>query len=117
MQNSTNFNWGFTIQYSLPYFNANVAEIDNAFLKHLIPLTEFTFSTPVANFAPGGNVTTGTIQPGVMYLAGAYQVSLEAILPINSASGRGVGVVGELHFFLDDIFPNTLGKPIFGASR
>ncbi len=116
-QNSTNFNWGFTIQYSLPYFNANVAEIDNAFLKHLIPLTEFTFSKPVANFAPGGNVTTGTIQPGVMYLAGAYQVSLEAILPINSASGHGVGVVGELHFFLDDIFPNTLGKPIFGAGR
>ena len=24
----------------------------------------------------------------------------------------GVGVVGELHFFLDDIFPNSLGKPI-----
>jgi hypothetical protein len=31
---------------------------------------------------------------------------------MNSASGRGVGVVGELHFFLDDIFPNSLGKPI-----
>jgi len=22
-------------------------------------------------------------------------------------------VVGELHFFFDDIFPDTIGKPIF----
>jgi hypothetical protein len=116
-QNPQNFNWGFTIQYSLPYFNANVAQIDNAFLKRLIPLTEFTFSKPVVNFAPGGNVTTGTVQPGVMYLADTYQVSLEAILPINNASGRGVGVVGELHFFLDDLFPDTIGKPLFGANK
>jgi hypothetical protein len=116
-QNPQNFNWGFTIQYSLPYFNANVAQIDNAFIKRLIPLTEFTFSTPVANYAPQTNITTGAIQPGVMYLADTYQVSLEAILPINNASGRGVGVVGELHFFLDDMFPDTIGKPLFGASK
>jgi hypothetical protein len=37
----------------------------------------------------------------------------EAMIPLNSASGHGIGVVGELHFFFDDIFPNTLGKPIF----
>ncbi len=118
MQNSQNFNWGFTVQYSLPYYNANIAEIDNTFIKHLIPLTEFTFSKPVSNYAPGGDATTGTIQPGVMYLADTYQVSLEAILPMNSASGHGVGVVGELHFFLDDMFPNTaIGTPLFGASK
>jgi hypothetical protein len=35
------------------------------------------------------------------------------MIPLNSASGHGIGVVGELHFFFDDIFPNTLGKPIF----
>ncbi len=117
-QNPQNLNWGFTIQYSLPYFNANIAEIDNPIIKRLIPLTEFTFSRPVANFAPGSNITTGTVQPGVMYLADTYQVSLEAILPINSASGRGVGVVGELHFFLDDMFPNSfIGRPIFGANK
>jgi hypothetical protein len=117
-QNPQNFNWGFTIQYSLPYFSANISEIDNPFIKRLIPLTEFTFSKPVANFAPGSNVTTGTIQPGVMYLADTYQVSLEAILPMNSASGHGVGVVGELHFFLDDMFPNSvIGKPLFGVSK
>jgi len=114
-QNSTNFNWGFTVQYSLPYYNANVGEIDNPFFKHLIPLTEFTFSKPIANFAPGTNVTTGTIQPGAIYMASSWQFALEAVIPINSASGHGAGVVGELHFFLDDIFPDSLGKPIFGG--
>jgi len=116
-QNPTNLNWGFTIQYSLPYFNANVAQIDNAYIKRLVAVTEFTFSKPVSNFAPGANVTTGTIQPGLIYMADTWQFAAEAILPINNASGRGVGVVGELHFFLDDIFPDSIGKPIFGANK
>jgi hypothetical protein len=111
--NSTNLNWGFTVQYSLPYYNSHVAEIDNPFIKHLIPITEFTFSKPLTNYLPGANQTTGTIQPGVIYMAGSWQVALEAIVPMNSASGRGTGVVGELHFFLDDIYPNSIGKPIF----
>lgn len=116
-QNSYNFNYGFTIQYSLPYFNTNVAAINNDFIKRLIPITEFTFSRPVANFAPGTNITTGTVQPGLIYEADSWQFALEAIVPINRASGHGTGVVGELHFFLDDIFPDTLGKPIFGGKQ
>ena len=111
-QNSTNINWGFTVQYSLPYYNSQVGEIDNDFFKHLIPLVEFAFSKPISNFAPGTSVTTGTIQPGAIYMADTWQFALEAIVPINSASGRGVGVVGELHFFFDDLFPDSLGKPI-----
>jgi hypothetical protein len=114
--NSYNFNWGFTVQYSLPYFNSNVGQIDNAFVKHLIPITEFTFSRPVFNYA-GPAVTTGTIQPGVIYAASTWQFALEAVLPLNSASGRGVGVVGELHLYLDDLMPDTLGRPIFGANK
>jgi hypothetical protein len=111
--NPTTLNWGFTVQYSLPYYNSHVAEIDNDFFKRLIPVTEFTFSKPISNDAPGAGQTTGAIQPGAIYMADTWQFALEAIVPINSASGHGVGVVGELHFFLDDIFPDTLGKPIF----
>jgi hypothetical protein len=33
--------------------------------------------------------------------------------PLAGATGRGVGVIGEPHFFFDDIFPDTLGRPIF----
>ncbi len=113
--NSTNLNWGFTIQYSLPYYNSNVAEIDNNFFKHLIPIAEFAFSKPLYNFAPGGNQTTGSFQPGAVYLTDKWQFALEAIVPMNSASGRGTGVVGELDLYLDDLLPNTLGKPIFQA--
>jgi hypothetical protein len=117
-QNPTNFNWGFTIQYSLPYFNEHVAQIDNAFIRRLIPITEFTFSRPVANFDTlGPAVTTGNIQPGVIYEGNGWQFALEAILPVNSASGKGVGVVGELHFYLDDLMPDTLGRPLFGAKK
>ena len=114
-QNSTNLNWGFTVQYSLPYYNSNVAEIGNKFLRRLVPITEFTFSKPVSNFAPGTDQITGTIQPGAIYMADKWQFALEAVIPMNAKSGRGVGVGGELHFFLDDIFPNSLGKPIFGG--
>ncbi|MBV8662926.1 MAG: hypothetical protein JO107_07470 [Hyphomicrobiales bacterium] len=112
-QNSTNLNWGFTIQYSLPYYNSNVGAIDNAFFKHLIPIAEFAFSKPISNYAPGQNLTTGTFQPGAVYLTDKWQFALEAIVPMNSASGRGVGVVGQLDLYLDDLLPNTLGKPIF----
>ena len=47
--NVSTFNWGFTLQYSLPYFNTQLAEIDNDFLKHLVPIAEFAFQTPIYN--------------------------------------------------------------------
>jgi hypothetical protein len=115
--NPTTLNGGFTIQYSLPYYNSHVAAISNDFFSHVIPLTEFTFSKPVSGFAPGTNQTTGTIQPGAVYLAATYQVGVEAVIPLNNASGHGVGVVFSVDFYLDDLFPNTLGKPLFGGGR
>jgi hypothetical protein len=113
--NATTLNYGFTLQYSLPFYNSNVGQIDNALFKHLIPLTEVNFSTPTSNYGPGRQVTTGSVQPGVIYMADTWQFALEAVVPVNSASGHGVGVVGELHFFFDDIFPDSLGKPIFAG--
>jgi hypothetical protein len=112
--NPTVLNWGFTVQYSLPYMNANVSEIGGPdFVKHLVPITEFAFQTPVGNYDPGGQVTTGTIQPGFIYLADSWQIAVEALVPLNAASGHRVGGVAELHFFLDDLLPDTLGKPLF----
>ena len=116
--NSYNFNWGIHRPVQPALFQRQ-RRADRQFLSeaHCPALTEFTFSKPVYNFAPGGNVTTGTIQPGLLYMANTWQFSAEAILPINSASGRGVGVVAEYHLFLDDLLPNSLGKPLFGANR
>ena len=78
------FNWGFTLQYSLPYFNSHVGEIGNDFVKHLIPTVEFAFSTPTANAASGTWGTTGTIQPGVVYMADKWQLAVEAVIPVNA---------------------------------
>jgi hypothetical protein len=115
--NPTVFNWGFTLQYSLPYMNANISAVGGPdFLKHLVLITEAAFQTPVWNTPPGGQITTGTIQPGVVYMADSWQIAVEAIIPINGASGHNVGAVAELHFFLDDMFPNSfLGSPSFGG--
>ena len=31
-----------------------------------------------------------------------------------SATGNDVGVVVQLHFYFDDLFPRSLGRPVFG---
>ena len=106
-------NWGLTFQYSLPYLNAHVRELDGPdWLKHVIPVVEVALQSPIANsFA--GEKTTGTVNPGFIYIADTFQVAVEAMIPINKASGKHVGVIAQVHFFLDDIFPNSIGKPLF----
>ena len=70
--------------------------------------------TPVSNTFTSGTVTTGTINPGVIWVGKYYQVGVEAMIPVNRQSGTGVGGIVQLHLFLDDIFPNSIGRPLFG---
>jgi hypothetical protein len=105
------------LQYSMPYLKSNV--IDQGlpeFFNHLIPIVEFQLQTPVANYRGTGIGTTGTVSPGVVWVGRYFQVGLEAIIPVNRASGTGVGVIAQMHFYLDDLFPNGIGKPIFGSN-
>ena len=45
--------------------------------------------------------------------AGQYfQIGAEAILPVNRLTGHGYGGVVQLHFYLDDLFPRGIGRPI-----
>jgi hypothetical protein len=32
----------------------------------------------------------------------------------NSRSGSQVGRISQLHFYLDDLFPTTIGRSLFG---
>jgi hypothetical protein len=106
--------WGGTLQYSMPYLKSAVVDLDLPDLvNHLIPIVEFSMQTPVSNTATSGIVTTGTINPGIIYVSQKYQVAIEALIPVNRQSGSSVGAIGQLHFYLDDIFPRTLGRPIF----
>jgi len=109
-------NWGGTIQYSMPYLKSSVVDLGLPdFINHLIPLVEANLQTPVANTLTSGTLTTGTIQPGVIWVGNTFQVGVEALIPINRQSGRDVGVIAQLHLYLDDIDPRGIGKPLFGG--
>jgi hypothetical protein len=106
--------WGGSLQYSLPYLKSAVADLGLPdFINHLVPIVEASFETPASNTNSSGTVTTGTINPGLLWIGKSTQVGIEALIPINRQSGGNVGVIGQLHFYLDDIFPNTIGRPIF----
>ncbi len=108
--------WGLSLQYSMPYLKSAVYDLALPdIVNHLIPIVEASFQTPAANFQDIGPKTTGTVNPGVIYVSNYYQIGLEAIIPINRDSGRNVGAIAQLHIYLDDLFPTSLGKPLFGG--
>ena len=41
------------------------------------------------------------------------QFGIEAQIPVNRASGNHVGVLLDAHLYFDDLFPGSLGKPLF----
>ncbi len=109
--------YGGSLQYSLPYLKSQVVDLHLPdFINHLIPLVEASLSTPVANNMGNSYLTTGTINPGVIWVGSYYQVGVEATIPINHESGTGVGVLAQLHLYLDDMFPSTLGQPLIGGT-
>ncbi len=109
-------NWGLSIQYSMPYLKSSVVDLGlPEFIDHLIPLVEANLQTPVANTLTSGTLTTGTINPGVIWVGNYFQVGVEALIPINRQSGSNVGMIAQLHLYLDDIDPHGIGKPLFGG--
>ena len=103
--------WGFTVQYSIPYLNANVEGTGwSAVFNQLIPVIEFPMTTALNRGAHG---TTGTVNPGLIWAGRYIQVAAEAQVPVNRASGSQVGWIVQLHLYLDDLFPTSLGRPIF----
>jgi hypothetical protein len=109
--------YGASLQYSMPYLKSEVIDLQLPdFINHLIPIVEATFTTPVANNFGNPYTTTGFVYPGVIWVGSYFQVGLEAVIPINRESGSGVGVLGQLHLYLDDMFPTTMGQPLFGGT-
>jgi hypothetical protein len=115
-QNPRFLQWGGSLQYSMPYLKSSIVDLGLPdFMNKLIPVVEAQFVTPVANTFDSGPKTTGTVNPGLIYVEKTYQVAIEAIVPINRDSGGNVGVMGQLHLYLDDLFPNGVGRPIFAS--
>lgn len=112
-QSPNAFNYGFALEYSLQYLQQNVRDIGLPEpFKNMIPLVEFAFSTP-ENRA-GAGLTTGTINPGVLWETDYFQIGAEANIPVNGRSGAHVGVTVQMWIYIDDIFPRTFGHPLFG---
>ncbi len=104
--NPTVVKWGFSTQYSLQYLQSYVRDVGiPAPFNRMIPIVEIALQTPV-NGASSGH-TTGTVNPGIIWFGRYIQLGLEAVIPINKASGKNVGVLAQLHFYLDDILPQV----------
>lgn len=101
------FNYGFTVQYSLPYLQQHVHDLGLPQpLANVIPLVEIPLSRSQGQ-------TTGTVNPGFIWINRYGQFGVEAQVPINRASGSHVGILVQAHVFFDDVAPTTIGKPLF----
>ena len=105
--------WGFAFQYSLIYLQSYVQDMGlREPFNRMVPVVELPLSTALNRGASG---TTGTVNPGLIWAGQYIQLAAEAQIPINRASGGSrIGWIVQLHFYLDDLFPQSLGRPIFG---
>ncbi len=112
-RNPNVFRWGLVLEYSLPYLQQFVRDVGLPVpFNRIIPLVEVDFQHPLDRGQAGK--FTGTVNPGFIWAGRFIQLGLEATIPVNDRTGKNVGVRGQVHFFIDDIFPNSLGRPLFG---
>jgi hypothetical protein len=103
---------GLAIEYSVPYLQSFVKDAGlRAPFNRLIPLVEIALEKPLDR---GRGPTTGTLNPGILWAGRYMQLGLEAVIPVNSATGGKNGILFQVHFFLDDLFPRSIGRPLLG---
>ena len=107
---------GMSVQYSIPYLQNQIKDfgLPEPF-AHMIPLAEIDWTSPASS--GGGSPTTWTLAPGFIYLRSWYQVGVEALIPLNKAAGTNVGVIVQVHVFLDDLYPHGIGAPLADLFR
>ncbi len=114
--NPTTLSWGFTLQYNLSYLQSHVRDVGlPAPFDRMVPLVEVALETCVSDDCNGE--TSGTVNPGFIWLGKYIQLGIEAQIPVNDRTGNNLGFLAQFHVFIDDLFPTTLGRPIFGLVR
>ena len=102
---------GFSLQYCIRYLETQVKDRGlPEWVKRLTPLVEVSWSSPASR--PNNASTQDLIGAGVAYTATDYAVTFEALIPGNRQSGSHTGFVAQFHLYFDDMFPNSLGKPV-----
>jgi hypothetical protein len=113
-KNITTVQWGFSFQYNLQYLQSYVRDVGLPQpFSRMIPIVELALETPTND--PKTTRTTGTVNPGIIWFGKYVQLGLEAVVPINTASGKNVGVLGQIHFYLDDILPQVFSWTPFSG--
>ncbi|MBA2491697.1 MAG: hypothetical protein H0V34_08345 [Gammaproteobacteria bacterium] len=112
-RNANTLSWGFTAQYNLDYLQSFVQDVGlSGPFNHLIPVVEANFETCLDRGC--GGETAATINPGLIWFGEYVQLGIAAQIPVNDRTGDDVGVLALVHFFVDDLFPGSLGRPVFG---
>ncbi len=108
----TTLTWAFSLQYSFMYLQSFVKDIGlGAPFNRMILVTEFPMETCMSADCKGQ--VTGTVNPGVVWCGKFMEFGIAAQVPVNSRSGSSVGVLGLVHLYVDDLFPKSIGGPIF----
>jgi hypothetical protein len=103
---------GFAIEYSIPYLQSKVRAFDLPdLIRGLTPITELFLTTPAGQ--AHGTANTALVAPGVSYAGEGWQFGIEAMIPMTRATGKGLGVTAQFHVWLDYLFPNSIGRPVF----
>ncbi len=111
-KNPNTLTWAFTIQYDLRYLQSFVKDVGlGTPFKRMSLVVEFPMETCLEYECDGD--TIGYVNPGIVWNGKKIELGLAAKIPVNSRTGDDTGVYALLHFFIDDIFPKSLGKPIF----
>lgn len=111
--NGTSNAWagGLSLQYSIRYLSAQVKDYGlPTFVNRLTPVVELSWSSPASK--PNALQTQYLWGIGLNYTATDYAVGLEMLVPGNAATGSHLGAIAQFHLYFDDLFPNSLGKPI-----
>jgi len=97
--------WGVTVMYSIPYLQSFVQDVGIPWpFNRLFPIVEFNGETLLTGHQSGE--TTAFANPGLIWAGKYMQFAVEAQIPLNDISGRNVGILGMVHFFLDHISPD-----------
>ena len=109
--NNNVFFGGLALQYSIPYLTSQVKDFGLPnWMNRLVPVVEFTWQS--ATTRPSNMQTSYQLAPGIAYSGDSYQLAAELLVPLNAAAGTSIGFIAQIHLYFDDIFPNTLGKPL-----
>jgi hypothetical protein len=111
--NGNNNAWtgGLALQYSLRYLESQVKDFGLPdWVNRLTPVVELTWTSAASR--PSQTLTSYQLAPGFAYGGNAFQIAAELLIPLNAAAGTSIGFIAQFHLYFDDLFPNSLGKPL-----